>query len=234
MLFDFAGTLMVPRPAAELLARAAARAGLSLTAAELAQLADAYVAAGIPGAPYPRHVPDELVELYERRDLSPDNHRRAYVGLLETVHRPQPRSLPAAVYEQILEPDGWVPYRDAGETVAEIVRRGVRVGVVSNVGFDIRPILRHHGLGTLTGSCTLSFEVGCVKPEPAIFRTALAQLGTPAARTLMVGDHEQADGGARAVGIATLILPMTGPGTTHGLGRVLEASNRLQHPPSAQ
>ena len=46
----------------------------------------------------------------------------------------------------------------------------------------------------------LSFEVGAVKPNPEIFETALSRLGVPAADALMVGDSDEADGGAVAVG----------------------------------
>lgn len=224
VLFDFAGTLLVPQRPEELLVRAAGRAGLRLTPSELDELAGAYLAAGVPGAPYPQSVPGHLVELYNRRDLSPEDHRRAYVGLFETINPPRPdlRVLPEAVYAEILEPEGWVPYTDAAQTVDELARRGVRVGILSNVGFDIREILRCHGLGRLADNCTLSCEVGRVKPDPRIFRAALEQLGTSAPDTLMVGDHERADGGGRAVGIRTLILPMTDPGTVHGLSAVLE------------
>jgi FMN phosphatase YigB (HAD superfamily) len=38
----------------------------------------------------------------------------------------------------------------------------------------------------------------------------------------MVGDDERADGGARVLGMRTLILPMTEPASVHGLGEVLE------------
>jgi FMN phosphatase YigB (HAD superfamily) len=224
VLFDFAGTLLVPRPPDELLAGAAERAGISLAASELDDLAQAYLAAGVPGAPYPRQIPEHLVELYGRRDLTAENHRRAYVGLFETISHPRGglEELPSAVYEQILDPEGWVPYADAVETVEEIAGRGVAVGLTSNVGFDIRSVLRHHGLGRLADTATLSFEVGCVKPDPRIFRMALDRIGARASSALMVGDHERADGGARALGMRTLILPMTEPGSVHGLDRVLE------------
>jgi FMN phosphatase YigB (HAD superfamily) len=46
----------------------------------------------------------------------------------------------------------------------------------------------------------LSFEVGVVKPDAAIFETALSRLGVDAAHAVMVGDSDEADGGARAVG----------------------------------
>lgn len=226
VLFDFAGTLLVPRPARELLTGAALRARIELSGSELEDLAAAYLAAGVPGAPYPARVPDHLSELYERRDLTEDNHRQAYVGLFEMVPHPRRElleTLPPAVYEEILRPEGWAPYADAVETVEAIAARGLPVGLISNVGFDIREILRHHGLGRLAGTCTLSFEEGCMKPDPRLFRIALERLGAAASSTLMVGDHAEVDGaGARALGMRALILPMTAPGTVHGLGRVLE------------
>jgi FMN phosphatase YigB (HAD superfamily) len=46
----------------------------------------------------------------------------------------------------------------------------------------------------------LSFEVGAIKPDPAIFETALTRLGVEPAHALMVGDSDEADGGARDVG----------------------------------
>lgn len=224
VLFDFAGTLLVPRPPIELLTGAARRAGISLTPAELDELAQAYLAAGVPGAPYPSRVPEHLAELYDGRDLTAENHRGAYVGLFETVPHPRPGldELPEAVYEQILRAEGWVPYADAAETVEAIAARGLAVGLISNVGFDIRDILRQHGLGRLADTCVLSFEVGCVKPDPRIFRIALERLGRGASATLMVGDHERADGGARALGMQALILPMTEPASVHGLDQVLD------------
>lgn len=231
VLFDFAGTLLVPRPPRDLLAAALGGLEVEVPGGELDALAEAYSAAGIPGAPYPQAIPEELADVYEHRDLSSENHRRAYVGLFQAIESPGVAlpALPEAVYAEILEPEGWVAYADAVAVVGEIAARGIRVGLVSNVGFDIRPILRHHGLGQLADRCTLSFEVGHMKPDPRIFQAALRELGTPAAATLMVGDHERADGGARALGMRTLILPMTEPGSVHGLEavtRVLEGEGR--------
>lgn len=233
VLFDFAGTLFMPRAADELVFEGARVLGLELAADDLSQLADDYTAAGVPGGPYPATVPEHLVTLYERRDLSSDNHRATYIGLLSSVNHPHP-DLPAAIYERILEPEGWVPYEDAHEVVAELARRGLRVGLISNVGFDVRPILRAHGFEQLARSATLSFEVGVIKPDPRIFRAALAKLGSDVSETLMVGDHPEVDRGAEALGIRTLILPMTPAGGVHGLRQVLSAVDEDQRRSSAR
>lgn len=71
-----------------------------------------------------------------------------------------------------------------------------------------------HGLDQLARHATLSFEHGVAKPSPEIFQRALASLDAQPAGTLMVGDHPLADGGAAALEIRTLILPMSQPKRT--------------------
>jgi HAD superfamily hydrolase (TIGR01509 family) len=221
VLFDFAGTLFMPRDASELVLEAARTLGLDLCAEDCLRLAERCVAAGFPGGPYPDAVPDHLAEVYQRRDLSSDAHRAAYVGLLSSVEHPHP-DLPAAIYEHVRQPEGWVPYADTYPVIKQLDGGGIRVGVISNVGFDLRPILRAHGLEQLARGCTMSYEVGVAKPDPRIFRAALRALGSDASSALMVGDHETVDRGGEALGIHTVILPMTAPGSEHGLSRVLE------------
>lgn len=217
VLFDFAGTLFMPRPAREVVAAAGGEE-------EVHDWAAAYEQAGLPGGPYPETVPQELEHLYAIRDSGPAAHERAYVGLLQAAGEPWP-GFADRVYEQIRSPDGWVPYADAHEVVSSLLEGGLQLGLVSNVGFDLRPILRAHGFEALAGRCTLSFEVGATKPEPAIFAAACELLGTPGEETLMVGDHPEADGGAAALGMPTLLLPMTPPGSRHGLDAVLDRVN---------
>ena len=56
------------------------------------------------------------------------------------------------------------------------------------------------------GEFVLSFEVGAVKPNPEIFNTALDRLGVAAADAVMVGDSEEADGGARELGCGFVLV----------------------------
>ena len=220
VLFDFAGTLFSPQPAAQWVASAAREIGLELSPAEVARLSERCLAAGLPGAPYPSTVPDHLASDYAQRDLDPAAHRTAYVGLLEGAVDSR-AGLAEAIYERILQPRGWVPYRDARGVVGTLAERGLRLGVISNVAFDLRPSLRHHGFAVLAECCTLSFEEHVTKPDARIFRAALDKLGTTASETLMVGDHAEADGAASELGMRTLIWPMSPPGSEHGLARVL-------------
>jgi HAD superfamily hydrolase (TIGR01549 family) len=212
VLFDVAGTLAMPEDRDRWLLRGA---GLRDPA-----LAARLEAVGRPGGPYPTEVPDAVATAYAARDTSPAAHRAGYVGLLATACD---RPLAEALYERILVPDGWLAYADALPVLGDLRERGLRIGAVSNVGFDLRPVLEGLGLLALLGAVVLSYEVGAVKPDPGIFRAACAALDVAPEETLMVGDHEEADGGAGAVGMRTLILPMTPPGGVHGLTAVLDA-----------
>jgi FMN phosphatase YigB (HAD superfamily) len=220
VLFDFAGTLAMPRFGPEQVRAAGCSLGLSLSRDECRRIAEECWAAGIPGGPPPRRVPTGIRSAYDDRDLSSEAHRAAYVGLISTVGMPDPR-LAGAIYYHAQKPEGWLLYADARGVLGALERRGVRVGVLSDVGFDLGPILLGHGLATLARCCTMSYVVGAVKPDPRIFDAALAAIGSEPATTLMVGDHK-VDRGGEALGIRTLILPMSAPGGDHGLRAVLE------------
>jgi HAD superfamily hydrolase (TIGR01509 family) len=105
-----------------------------------------------------------------------------------------------ALYDRLIDPSQWTPYPDAEAALKAAAERGLKVGVLSNIAFDIRPAFTARGWDAYVDEFVLSFEVGAVKPELEIFRKAVESLGVPAIETLMVGDSEEADGGARALG----------------------------------
>lgn len=223
VLLDFAGTLVMPEDEVEAVLAAAASLGRRLDRAAAERLAADYAAAGRPGGPYPAHVPEALAGAYARRDLGSAEHRTAYVGLLSSVSAPVP-GLAEAVYERVRRPDGFVPYPDAAPLLAALRERGLRTALVSNIGFDVRPVLAAHRLEV--DAVVLSCEVGVVKPGPRIFHVACERLRVAPARALMVGDHA-ADGGASDAGLRTLLLPMTPAGAPHGLDAVLRVIDAL-------
>ncbi|WP_218026078.1 HAD family hydrolase [Nocardia miyunensis] len=96
---------------------------------------------------------------------------------------------------------------DAAETIASLRQRNCRIGVLSNIHFDIRPMFGEAGLLDSIDTFVLSGEQGIQKPDPAIFRLALEFLGTHAEQTLMVGDRASRDGVAIEVGMPTLLVP---------------------------
>jgi HAD superfamily hydrolase (TIGR01509 family) len=224
VLFDFHGTLaQVEDPVAWVLAAALA-CGHELERAKATVLADRLVMAGRAGGPRPDRVPPHLAEHWADRDLYAHAHRAAYTGLAATVPT-DVEGLADALYDRLLGPDGWLPYADTEITLRRLREAGVKVAVVSNIGFDIRPHFDAWGLHDLVDAFALSFEVGRTKPDPAIFLRACGMLGVDPENTLMVGDS-QADAGAVQAGCAALVLPAAGPGRPNGLGATLALACR--------
>ncbi|QTR02278.1 HAD family hydrolase, partial [Saccharothrix algeriensis] len=62
---------------------------------------------------------------------------------------------------------------DVAATLSALRANGFRVGVLSDIHFDVRPVFD----GLPVDSFVLSFEHGVVKPDPRIFRIALDELG---------------------------------------------------------
>lgn len=219
MLFDFHGTLVQVEDPVVWVREAAAACGRELDPIAATALADRLVAAGRAGGPPPHRVPPHLAEVYADRDLYQHAHRAAYVGLAETVHT-DVEGLPEALYERLLTPEGWQAYRDTVITLAELHARGVPVAVVSNVGFDIRPVAEALGFAGYVDAYVLSFELGRCKPDPAVFVSACAAIGADPEHTLMVGDTP-ADAAAVKAGCRAYVVPTAAPGTANGLSAVL-------------
>lgn len=202
VLFDFSGTLLRVEPVASWLGGVLADAGLTLPAAEFQRCAARLEEAGaLPGGANPRVVPPHLERLWQERDRSAAQHRAAYTGLARQVPLPAD-GLYEALYDRHMTPAAWRPYPDARRVLAALHERGLPMAVVSNIGWDLRPILRAHGLEPYLRACVLSFEHGVQKPDPRLFRTAVAELALEPREVLMVGDDKRADGGAAQIGCA--------------------------------
>jgi len=149
-------------------------------------------------------LPPELHEAWHRRDLDTDVHHTVYTAALRAAGLPAGAA--EIVYRRMLDADNWVPYPDVLPALRAVRNAGLRSAVVSNIGWDIRPVLVKHGIADLVDEIVMSYVEGHVKPEPEIFAGACARLGLEPARTLMVGDSEEADGGAAALGCSVAIV----------------------------
>ncbi|UOZ08336.1 HAD family hydrolase [Amycolatopsis sp. WQ 127309] len=136
---------------------------------------------------------------WHHRDRDPVLHRKVYLEVLKKSGVPRPEQA-VALYDRLIDPSQWTPYPDTEAALKAASEQGLKVGVLSNIAFDIRPAFTARGWDAYVDEFVLSFEVGAIKPELEIFRRAVQALGIPATETLMVGDSEEADGGARALG----------------------------------
>jgi putative hydrolase of the HAD superfamily len=202
VLLGCSGTLFRIESTHRWLAAVLEETGTAPAPAEVGRLAHQLEQAGaLPGGAPPRAVPAHLAELWATRDESAERHRAAYTGLARQVQLPDPR-LYDALYDRHTSPAAWRPYPDAAEVLEALQRQGVRVGVISNIGWDLRPVFRAHGLDAAVDAYVLSYEHGIQKPDPELFRIACDALGADPHDVLMVGDDRHADAGAAAIGCA--------------------------------
>lgn len=202
VLFDFSGTLCRIESTESWLRAVLAERGLGLPEAEFAVTARALEVAGaLPGGASPQRLPQELAAVWGIRDESAELHRAAYTGLARQVPLPEP-ALYDALYERHMAPAAWAPYPDAVEVLGALRERGISVGVVSNIGWDLRPVFRAHGLDVFVDAYVLSYEHGVQKPDPRLFKVACDALAVAPQDVLMVGDDRRADGGAAELGCA--------------------------------
>ncbi|WP_040809495.1 HAD family hydrolase [Nocardia concava] len=222
VLFDFSGTVFRFEEAAFHGARLTDAAGRLLDNDEIAEIMRRLT------APVGQTVEFDAEGQYawENRDLDPALHRRAYLEVLEQTGVPHPQAV--QVYELLLDPDGWTPYPDTGDVLRALHERGLRVGIVSNIAFDIRPAFADRGWHRYIDDFALSFEVGAMKPDTRIFKASLDALGVAPGNALMVGDSQEADGGAEVLGCAfSLVDPLPTVDRPSGLWDAVRAHGLL-------
>ena len=173
-------------------------------------------------APTGQHVdmgPDEY-HAWVNRDLAPHLHREAYLHVLRESGLADEHA--ESLYGLLIDPLNWTPYPDTADVLRKLSRQGIKTAVVSNIGFDVRAAFESIGVAEFVDEFVLSFEVGAVKPDAAIFVTALARLGVAPGDAVMVGDSDEADGGARALGCGfALVDPLPTTERADGLRTAL-------------
>jgi HAD superfamily hydrolase (TIGR01509 family) len=159
-------------------------------------------------------------EIAKQRDLSAERHRECWMDLLAPLDA-LASGLAAHVYEQEISPGGWRPYPDAAEVLDVLTTRHVPIGVVSDTGWDVRPVFEAYDLDRYIGTYVMSYQHGATKPAPQLFHAACDALRVEPGATLMVGDNHLTDGGAAAAGLSALVLPHVPLGARRGLDVVL-------------
>ncbi len=102
-------------------------------------------------------------------------------------------------------PDDTVPF------LTWLRSAGVRTALVSNCGDTTRSLLDYLGVLPLVDAVVLSCELGSMKPHPAIYRTALDELGTAAVDAVFIDDQPTFCVGAQAVGVRPIQIVRDGP-----------------------
>jgi putative hydrolase of the HAD superfamily len=100
-------------------------------------------------------------------------------------------------------------FEDTLPVLAELRAHGLKIGLVSNTGRDLAAFVAHHALDV--DAAVGSAKHGKTKPHPAIFLSALEELGVRAGEAAMVGDSPEDDvAGARALGMRAFLVDREG------------------------
>lgn len=192
LLIDFGGTLFLPLNGDRWLAQAAREVGIELSAAERGRLAvrldSEFHLVQAPGC-----------------DLSPAAHEQAILPVLESLVGD--KKLAAALYNLESAHDFWRLRNGAHELLDLARQRDLRIIVVSNIPWDLRPLFGSAGVRDLIDGFALSCELGVEKPDRLIFEHALGLAGCTPAQALFVGDDRVCDSGALDLGIPAFLVP---------------------------
>lgn len=87
------------------------------------------------------------------------------------------------------------------------LKNSYKVGLLSNAGEEEIAVIYRDEINTLFDAITVSYEVGDVKPNPQIFRTAAERLNVSVEECVFIDDTLRNLEGARQLGIKTIHYP---------------------------
>lgn len=90
--------------------------------------------------------------------------------------------------------------------------QGLRMGVISDTSPSLALTLEAAGIGDYFDCAICSDLVGVMKPDPAIYQTALDALGVTAEESVYVDDYDVEADGARAMGFTAFHIDRSRPG----------------------
>lgn len=202
IFFDAAGTLLTVRGSVgEIYAQLARLYGKAATAAQLEEQFRRCFSQ-MPPLAFPGAAPERLPAL----------ERQWWHDLVQRIFAPL-GPFPAfeayftALFDRFAHPDAWQLYADTEETLRQLRRRGVSLGIISNFDSRLFGILEGMGIAPLFDTVVISTRAGAAKPAREIFLQALSALGVRAEEALHVGDSYDADVvGARAAGLVPVLI----------------------------
>jgi putative hydrolase of the HAD superfamily len=163
---------------------------------------------------------DEAADFAGLRDL----RRRCAAVIQGELHTALPL---ADVQEALLAAVRFRAYPEVPGTLARLRAAGSRLAIVSNWDISLHDVLERTALRSLVDAVVISAEEGVAKPDPAIFRAALARLGADGRAGLHVGDSLEADvAGARAAGLDAVLVVRDGDAAPAGV-RVIHSLAEL-------
>ncbi|HYN88286.1 MAG TPA: HAD-IA family hydrolase [Ardenticatenaceae bacterium] len=203
VIFDVGFTLVRIEPPEEVLVLEAMRAaGLEVASSDLARAAQAVLAA--ERAKTPRDLDVWASDLNIRRYWL-DLYERM-LGELDVAPQYRPATA-ERIYAQFVGHAHWTLYPEVEGVLGELQRRGYILGAVSDWQSALVELVHHLNLSRFLQFIVVSAVIGLGKPDPLLFRHAIARAGVAPAEALFIGDTYATDIlGARAVGMHPVLI----------------------------
>jgi putative hydrolase of the HAD superfamily len=116
-----------------------------------------------------------------------------------------------AEMRRVVTRQGLAPVDGAVETLAELRRRGLRIGLISICTDDVPAMWAETPFHGLFDAEVFSCSVGLRKPDPRIYLLACEQLGVEPGDAMFVGDGDNDElAGAERVGMTAILLERPG------------------------
>ena len=124
--------------------------------------------------------------------------------------------------------EGLAPVPGAAETIGELRRRGLRIGLITVCSEDVPELWPETAFHGLFDAEVFSCSVGLRKPDPRIYRLALGELEVAPEQAIFVGDGANDElAGAERVGMTAVMLERPGEEQPEWDGRRIRALPEL-------
>ncbi|OGN96078.1 MAG: hypothetical protein A2Y89_04610 [Chloroflexi bacterium RBG_13_51_18] len=206
VFFDLYQTLVRYQPSQEELeAEALKNLGIDITAAALhlpILTANEYIYQQIARRPLSRRSREEVMALYmeyQRIVLKEAGITAEEKVVLNLLGMMQQAKMDLVLFDDVLK------------ALDDLKKRGLKLGLISNIERDMSATLEKLGLSTRLDIVVTSQDAGFTKPQPEIFLHALKQANVKPNEAVYVGDQYQVDViGASAAGIKGVLLDRDG------------------------
>jgi putative hydrolase of the HAD superfamily len=146
----------------------------------------------------------------------------------EVMAKPVSPAMFSELYDEFSQPESWHVYKDVVPTLAQLSKRGLKLGIISNWDRRLGILLRRLGLWDFFDVKVVSCHAGEPKPSKGIFRKAANRLGLAPESILHVGDSFEADvAGALQAGFQSVLLRRDNAGARRGAIHSLDELERV-------
>jgi HAD superfamily hydrolase (TIGR01509 family) len=150
---------------------------------------------------------DGLIAMQRKSYTGECTQREFFRSRLEQSGLHEPSALDRAV-EIMVQAQGDIELHDGvAPTLLELNRRGFKLGIVTNTNDSTESKIQwfsRFGIEGLWTSFATSFELGCAKPDPAIYQAALKPFNAKPDEVAFVGHAAMELAGAKALGVHTI------------------------------